>query len=181
MELDNSYTKGVDWSKFELGFSSYLDDKSPSRLSFNKGTVQNPAHSLRNISGGFIIGGNLSLSLDGVLNFLNSNGKTHIISSPKIMAMNNQQALISVGDNINYRIAEDIIIDGEIAIPDGTLITKEVMEQLENYLEEGYGRQEVTITAITIDSFFYIKSTVKLSTVNTKQQQCCQITVSRIF
>lgn len=108
VELDNSYTKGVDWSKFELGFSSYLDDKSPSRLSFNKGTVQNPAHSLRNISGGFIIGGNLSLSLDGVLNFLNSNGKTHIISSPKIMAMNNQQALISVGDNINYRIAEDI-------------------------------------------------------------------------
>lgn len=108
VELDNSYTKGVDWSKFELGFSSYLDDGTPSRLSFHKGTTQNPAHSLRGISGGFIIGGNLRLSLDGVLNFLNSNGKTHIISSPKITTMNNQQALISVGDNINYRIAEDI-------------------------------------------------------------------------
>ena len=108
VDLDNSYTKGVDWSKFELGFNTYLDDKSPSRLSFYKGTTQNPAQSLRNISGGFIVGGNLSLSLDGVLNFLNSNGKTHIVSSPKITTMNNQQALISVGDNINYRIAEDI-------------------------------------------------------------------------
>lgn len=108
VELDNSYTKGVDWSKFELGFKSYLGDGTPSRLSFNKGSVQNPAHSLKNISGGFIIGGDLHLSLDGVLNFLNTNGKSQIISSPKIMAMNNQQALISVGDNINYRIAEDI-------------------------------------------------------------------------
>ena len=108
VELDNSYTKGVDWSKFELGFKSYLSDGTPSRLSFNKGSVQNPAHSLKNISGGFIIGGDLHLSLDGVLNFLNTNGKSQIISSPKIMAMNNQQALISVGDNINYRIAEDI-------------------------------------------------------------------------
>ena len=50
----------------------------------------------------------MRLSLDGVLNFLSTNGKSQIISSPKIMAMNNQQALISVGDNINYRIAEDI-------------------------------------------------------------------------
>jgi general secretion pathway protein D len=108
VELDNSYTKGVDWSKFELGFKSYLSDGTSSRLIFNKGTTQNPAHSLKNISGGFIIGGDLRLSLDGVLNFLSTNGKSQIISSPKIMAMNNQQALISVGDNINYRIAEDI-------------------------------------------------------------------------
>ena len=46
---------------------------------------------------------------------------------------------------LNNRIAEDIIIDGEVAIADGTLITKEVMEQLEIYLQKGYGRQEVKI------------------------------------
>ena len=46
---------------------------------------------------------------------------------------------------LNNRIAEDIIINGEVAIPNGTLITKEVMQQLDNYLKDGYGRQEVTI------------------------------------
>ena len=46
---------------------------------------------------------------------------------------------------LNNRIAEDIIVDGEVAIQKGTLITKEVMEQLDIYLKKGYGRQEVTI------------------------------------
>ena len=46
---------------------------------------------------------------------------------------------------LNNRIAEDIIVDGEVKIADGTLITKEVMEELNKYLEEGYGIQEVTI------------------------------------
>jgi len=46
---------------------------------------------------------------------------------------------------LNNRIAEDIVIDGEVAIAKGTLITKEVMEQLNIYLKNGYGRQEVTI------------------------------------
>ena len=42
---------------------------------------------------------------------------------------------------LNNRIAEDIIVDGEVKIADGTLITKEVMLQLEEYLKDGYGRQ----------------------------------------
>ena len=37
-----------------------------------------------------------------MLNFLRSNGKTKSLSSPKILAMNNQPTLISIGDNINY-------------------------------------------------------------------------------
>ena len=46
---------------------------------------------------------------------------------------------------LNNRIAEDIIVDGEVKITDGTLITKELMEELDGYLKEGYGIQEVTI------------------------------------
>ena len=48
-----------------------------------------------------------NFNLDGVLNFLETNGKTKVISSPKITTLNNQQALISVGDNINYRVLEE--------------------------------------------------------------------------
>ena len=41
-----------------------------------------------------------------MINFLETNGKTKVISSPKVTTLNNQQALISVGDNINYRVQE---------------------------------------------------------------------------
>ena len=46
---------------------------------------------------------------------------------------------------LNNRIAEDIIVDGEVKIPDGTLITKEVLLQLDEYLKEGYGCVEATV------------------------------------
>ena len=56
------------------------------------------------IRGGFILEGAVNINLDGVINFLDTTGTTRVVSSPKIMTMNNQQALISVGDNINYQI-----------------------------------------------------------------------------
>ena len=37
-----------------------------------------------------------------MINFLETKGKTKIISSPKVTTMNNQPAIISVGDTINY-------------------------------------------------------------------------------
>ena len=46
---------------------------------------------------------------------------------------------------INNTLAEDIVIDGEVKIPAGTLLNKQVMEELEGYLKDGYGKQEVTI------------------------------------
>lgn len=119
--LDNEYKKGVDWSKFELGFNSYLGNgsqkdadgnKLPSNIQFGTGTNDNPAQSLRNITGGFVLGGGVNLSIDGVLNFLETNGKAKVVSSPKIMTMNNQQALITVGSNINYRTQEDTTHNG---------------------------------------------------------------------
>lgn len=127
VELNNQFTKGVDWSKFELGFNSYQNKgtplQTPSTILFNTGSVKaeggtggegggttmnvlTPAQSLRNITGGFVLGGGVQLSMDGVLNFLETNGKTRVVSNPKIMTMNNQQALITVGDNINYRVQE---------------------------------------------------------------------------
>lgn len=45
--------------------------------------------------------------MEGLINFLKTNGETKVLSSPKVITMNNQQALITVGDNINYRVQED--------------------------------------------------------------------------
>lgn len=94
VDISNEKQRGIDWSKFELGFNSYIDN-TPSNISFKRGA-----------SDSLTIAANVNFSLDGLLNFLDTNGKTHIISRPHITTLNNQQALISVGDNINYRTPE---------------------------------------------------------------------------
>ncbi len=119
VELANSYTKGVDWSKFNLGFKTGLYG-GPRVTNFkeNGSPVYSyvPATELfwssrgNGLGSGFSQNMNLvagfNFNLDGVLNFLETNGRTKVVSSPKITTLNNQQALISVGDNINYRVQE---------------------------------------------------------------------------
>ncbi len=46
---------------------------------------------------------------------------------------------------LGNKLAEDIIIDGEVKIEKGTLITKEVYDELCAYLDNGYGIEECTI------------------------------------
>ncbi|OEX70133.1 general secretion pathway protein GspD [Campylobacter jejuni] len=54
---------------------------------------------------------NFNIGLNSQVNNENSfiqfqNGKTSVLSNPKLMALNNQQAIISVGDTINYQVKE---------------------------------------------------------------------------
>ena len=132
VELANSYTKGVDWSKFNIGFKTGLYSRpivSGITESISQDANGNPITTRTNtyslipandlfwsnrgngLGGGFSQSMNLiagfNFNLDGVLNFLETNGKTKVISSPKITTLNNQQALISVGDNVNYRVQEE--------------------------------------------------------------------------
>ena len=46
---------------------------------------------------------------------------------------------------LNNVLAQDVIVDGETIFTDGTKITKEVYEKLQELLDNGYGRQEVKI------------------------------------
>ena len=151
VELSNSYTTGIDWSKFQLGFNTYLngDPSTPTSYSFgnrNKvgqvtslpkfedikdkngniigsrptslGTWDYKEKSMGSVkasdsNGVWAIGANLNFNIDGMINFLETKGKTKIISSPKVTTMNNQPAIISVGDVINYRIQENTTSGGQ--------------------------------------------------------------------
>ena len=111
VDLNNEYQRGVDWSKFDLSFNSYLGGNplTPSQFTFGRWNDTHTAWdivtpSMNPIRGGFILQGAVNINLEGVINFLDTTGTTRVVSSPKIMTMNNQQALISVGDNINYQI-----------------------------------------------------------------------------
>jgi len=103
--LNESQTTGIDWSKFQLGIN--LDQDGNSKPS-STATFQNITNDvLSNYSKNINIVNSLTFTMEGLLNFLKSNGDIKVLSSPKVITMNNQQALITVGDNINYRIQED--------------------------------------------------------------------------
>ena len=99
VDLENKSSKGIDWSKFALTTNN--------TASFNsKGVGTNPLKSL-NFANSYTVLSDNVFSMAGLIDFLQTNGNTKVVSSPKVLALNNQQALITVGDNINYRVPED--------------------------------------------------------------------------
>lgn len=100
--LSEDQTTGVDWSKFQLSLSHNSDND----LDYVGTSVSN-AFNANNYAKNINVLNNISFSMEGLINFLKSNGDTRVVSNPKVITMNNQQALITVGDNINYRVPED--------------------------------------------------------------------------
>ena len=133
VELNEDNRMGIDWSKFQLGFfadaasnifginsgSSWAFDRSGNRIYPHTSTLNNNGQGGN--SGTFSTSSRLGsndigkviafdagvvFSIDGVFDFLKDKGKTSVVSSPKILTLNNQQALITVGDTINYQTLE---------------------------------------------------------------------------
>jgi len=88
--LSNSNQTGINWSNLNLSLGS-KDSPASSSLTTN------------NILGSSSIFSNALFNASGLLNFLATQGNVNSISNPKIVTLNNQKAIISVGDTINYR------------------------------------------------------------------------------
>ena len=56
---------------------------------------------------------------------------------------NTDEALIEIYEKL--RPAQDIVIDGEVKFTDGTLLTKDIVMELDKYLKNGYGMVEAKI------------------------------------
>ena len=130
VQLSNSYQTGIDWSKFQLGIKSSFGmkpdilpllekDKDGRRTGQLEGyrIVQNPNNmwESRYKSGSgsqnssiWTLGASLNFNIDGMMNFLEEKGKAKVVSSPKVTTINNQPAMISVGDTINYNLIDEI-------------------------------------------------------------------------
>jgi len=81
---------GIDWSTFDLSLSNAANSF------YNRGTQAT-------ISSGDLYSAGFNFSMEGLMNFLKKQGEVEILSSPKVMTLNNQPALINVGDQINYK------------------------------------------------------------------------------
>ena len=94
VDLSKNNQTGINWSKLSF---SLADSSLPIRG--------------RNIMGSQSVFNNAVFNVGGLLNFLATQGNVNSISNPKIAALNNQKALISVGDTINYRYPTKVVLD----------------------------------------------------------------------
>ncbi len=76
---------------------------------------------------------------------------------------------LNVADRLlNNIIAEDIIVDGEVVVSSGTLITKEILADIKPILDNGYGTHEVTINHDLDD--YNIVQEIKVFSPNNKEK-----------
>ena len=94
VELSNQHTTGIDWSQFVINING---DNKPLRAT--------------QILGRSSIFSAATFSVNGLLNFLANYGNVNSISNPKIVTLNNQKAIISVGDTIYYKYASSVTKD----------------------------------------------------------------------
>ena len=92
--LDDSETFGLDWN----------------RLFFSKGgSGKFGIQGFANLTAtGFVASLIDSETVDFVLNMLHSKGKLHTLSTPKLLALENQEAEVMIGDRQGYRVTTTI-------------------------------------------------------------------------
>ncbi len=85
---NDDQTTGIDWSKFQATFNGNA-----------KSGANDLSGAFKNTN--YLIGYNFDMN--GLLDFLKTQGKVNIVSNPKILTLNNQPAIINVGEEKNYK------------------------------------------------------------------------------
>lgn len=102
--LNDNYQSGVDWSALGLQGLGYSFKQS-----FTGANLQDPPFfSVQYNNPNAAVGGSIS----STLKLLNSFGNTRVLSSPKIMALNNQTAVMRVVENSVYFTVQSTVTPG---------------------------------------------------------------------
>ena len=107
VELSSSHKMGIDWSQLSLSLGKVYD-KGANKFLDNPASVPLRA---QNIFGSESIFNAATFNVSAFLNFLAQNGNVNSISNPKIVTLNSQKAIISIGDTIYYKYASNITTD----------------------------------------------------------------------
>jgi general secretion pathway protein D len=109
VRLDNSKSTGIDWSQLYNfqnvttnyeSINSYGVAKIEDNMITKWGTGQKDYGKYIRLSG--------SMSIQNILNFLNTQGNVSSMSNPKITTMNNQPAIFSSGEQLYYKILQSV-------------------------------------------------------------------------
>ena len=119
--FDDSYTTGVDWSQLynfqnmAIASASMLQNDVSSLTSVTDGElsigdITSAPNTEPKSSGAIITRGSVKIS--DVVKFLKTQGDVKSISNPKILTLSNRPALISVGNELFYKIQSTSILQG---------------------------------------------------------------------
>ncbi|CAA6809041.1 MAG: Type II secretion outermembrane pore forming protein (PulD) [uncultured Sulfurovum sp.] len=130
--FDDSYTTGVDWDQvyslqnMSIATGSILQNNVASLTSVTDGELSigdtSYASGTDPKTGGAIITRG-STSINDVVKFLKTQGDVKSISNPKILTLNNQPALISVGNELFYKIQSTSSVGSVGGLSQGTTET----------------------------------------------------------
>ncbi len=102
--LNDNITTGIDWSQFGASIEGGAGiERIGSGRSFGDLYIANSVSTLINTS----------ISMAGIIDFLKKEGNVVTLSNPKILTLNNQPAIISIGDNINFNVPTSITISSQ--------------------------------------------------------------------
>jgi general secretion pathway protein D len=82
-------TVGIDWSQFEATLNGIADGSKTTGL---LNTLKDPTYLAK-----------YNFTIAGLVDFLKTQGDVNIVSNPKILTLNNQPAVINVGEEKNYK------------------------------------------------------------------------------
>jgi len=120
VKFDDSYTTGVDWNQLysfqnmAVASASTLQNNVASLASVTTGgslsigDLTSAPNTTPKSSGAIITRG--STQINDVVKFLKTQGDVKSISNPKILTLNNQPALISVGNELFYKITSTSVM-----------------------------------------------------------------------
>jgi len=120
VSFDNSHTTGIDWSQLYKLQNFNIKKLITHRENLGSGlqweqdriTEQNPDPSANNLTTGAIVADG-STSINEIIKFLKTQGDVRSVSSPRVMTLSNQPALISVGKELFYKLKSSTKKDGD--------------------------------------------------------------------
>jgi MSHA biogenesis protein MshL len=98
VRLSDRYQSGVDWSALGLNGLGYTIRQSFITPDRDLANASNPFFSIQYSNPNAAVGG----SIGSTIKLLDQFGRTRVLSSPRIMAINNQTAVLKVVDNLVY-------------------------------------------------------------------------------
>ncbi len=101
--LDDSHKTGIDWSKLSISFNSSgadTESKASGGAPTQVGVASAAAATIPSPNSWVV--SQSYFDANAFFSFLRGHGETRSLSNPKVLAMNAQPTIISIGDNVNY-------------------------------------------------------------------------------
>ena len=122
VSIDNTESRGIDWTNFLTGKNVDFTLFGPNGIIYDAETANSGGRVVSKIA---LAAGANPFSL--ALNFLDTQGDTNVLANPKLSIMNGQPGLITAGDSVKYIDKVESRVDGTTGAVTYTVTTATLM------------------------------------------------------